>query len=31
MIGLPKSGKSDLCKKLVEKTGVVHLKMSKII
>ena len=31
MIGLPKSGKSTLCKLLSEKIGVVHLKMNKII
>ena len=31
IIGHPKSGKSTICKKLVERTGVVHLKMTKII
>lgn len=31
VIGLPKSGKSTLCKLLSEKIGVVHLKMNKII
>lgn len=31
IMGMPKSGKSTLCKKLVEKIGIVHLKMSKII
>ena len=31
VIGLPKSGKSDLCAKLSELTGAVHLKMEEII
>jgi adenylate/nucleoside-diphosphate kinase len=31
VIGLPKSGKSAVCKMLVQKIGVVHLKISKII
>jgi len=30
VLGLPKSGKSTLCHKIVENTGAVHLKMSKI-
>lgn len=30
-LGLPKSGKSTLCKMLSSKIGIVHLKMSKII
>ena len=31
VIGLPKSGKSELCKTISNLTGAVHLKMSKII
>lgn len=31
ILGLPKSGKSTLCKQLADKAGLVHLKMSKII
>ena len=31
VLGLPKSGKSTVCKMLADKIGVVHLKMSKII
>jgi adenylate/nucleoside-diphosphate kinase len=31
IIGLPKSGKSTVCKMLNEKIGLVHLKMTKII
>jgi adenylate kinase family enzyme len=31
VLGLPKSGKSTLCKILSEKIGVVHLKMNHII
>jgi len=31
VLGLPKSGKSTVCKMLAEKIGLVHLKMSKII
>ena len=31
VLGLPKSGKSTLCKTLSEKIGVVHLKMNHII
>ena len=31
ILGLPKSGKTTLCKQLSEKTGIVHLKMSHII
>lgn len=31
VLGLPKSGKSTVCKMLADKIGLVHLKMSKII
>ena len=31
VLGLPKSGKSDLCKMLSQKIGVVHLKMTHVI
>lgn len=31
VLGLPKSGKSSVCKMLAAKVGLVHLKMSKII
>jgi ABC-type proline/glycine betaine transport system ATPase subunit len=31
VLGLPKSGKSTLCKTLSKKIGVIHLKISKII
>ena len=31
VLGLPKSGKSTVCKMLVDRVGVVHLKMSKVI
>lgn len=31
VLGLPKTGKSTLCKKLAERIGCVHLQMSKII
>ena len=31
VLGLPKSGKSDLCASLSAKTGAVHLKMNEII
>ena len=31
MIGLPKSGKSTLCKMLAEKIGAIHLKLPQLI
>jgi adenylate kinase family enzyme len=31
VLGLPKSGKSTVCKMLADKIGLIHLKMSKII
>jgi len=31
VIGMPKSGKSTLCKMLAEKIGVVHLKLPALI
>lgn len=31
VIGLPKSGKSTLCKLLAEKIGVVHLKLPQLV
>jgi hypothetical protein len=31
IIGYPKSGKSALCRKLQEKTGIVHLKIPQIV
>jgi adenylate kinase family enzyme len=31
VLGLPKSGKSALCKRMAERIGCVHLQMSKVI
>lgn len=31
VIGLPQSGKSDLCKKIQQTTGAVHLQLENII
>jgi adenylate kinase family enzyme len=31
VLGLPKTGKSALCKRMAERIGCVHLQMSKVI